>query len=92
MIEVFKTNVDNEEKARFVLSHIKQNFESYQASFDLEDCDRILRVVNRKGIVCSYQLIDLLFKLGFEAEILEDETPSAVQIMMHSTKYYPVLE
>ena len=92
MIEIFRTNVEDEANAGMLVSYIEKHFKNYEASFDLEDCDRILRVINNEGEVFSYQLIKLLFKLGCKAEILEDENPSAVQIMMHNTKYYSVLE
>jgi hypothetical protein len=46
MIEVFKTNINCADKATQLVEQIHENFASYRANFDLNDCDRILRVVS----------------------------------------------
>ena len=43
MIEVFKTNV-NSTSAQTLLAELQIHFPSCKINFDLEDCDRILRV------------------------------------------------
>ncbi len=44
MIEVFKTNVDNAPEADKVLRLLAHEFPDFKVNFDLEDCDKILRV------------------------------------------------
>lgn len=44
MIEVFKTDVRNERDVNLLIALIHKTFGEYRANFDLEDCDRILRV------------------------------------------------
>jgi hypothetical protein len=73
MIEVFKTNVQNQCEANMLLDRIHKTFVHYSANFDLSDCDRILRVKNSTGAIKSSMLIALLKQVGFEAEILPDE-------------------
>jgi hypothetical protein len=73
MVEVFKTNVKEDHHAKLLVHHIHQNFVEYKANFDLDDCDKILRVKSSKGQVESMVLIDLLKELGFDAEVLLDE-------------------
>ena len=45
-VEVFKTNVSDARQARVLLLHLHQTFPTYKATFDLDDCDRILRVAS----------------------------------------------
>lgn len=70
MVEVFKTDVKNSDQAKKLLEMIHTNFSDYKASFDLEDCDNILRVVNSGGEVASEALIIFLKASGCCAEIL----------------------
>jgi hypothetical protein len=82
MIEVFKTDVNTLRHADILVEHIQRMFNGYQANFDLEDCDRILRVKNERGHVNSIGLIRILSLFGFHAEVLEDDDPSAA-ICLH---------
>ncbi len=72
MVEVFKTNVKDKGQAEMLLSLIHRNFGQYRANFDLEDCDRILRVKSREGKVHPLFLIELLKDIGYQAEVLPD--------------------
>jgi hypothetical protein len=73
MIEVFKTNVNNQCEANMLLDRIHKTFIHYSANFDLSDCDRILRVKNSTGSIKPSHLITLLKQAGFEAQVLPDE-------------------
>lgn len=73
MVEVFKTNVEDPGLADLLISHIHQTFPDYQANFDLEDCDKILRVACSCGAVQPSFLIDILSDFGFQAEVLPDD-------------------
>ena len=44
MVEVFKTNVQREIDTNYIIAVIKRQFPLYKVNFDLEDCDKILRV------------------------------------------------
>jgi hypothetical protein len=70
MIEVFKTNVTEQHHANMIVDRIHHAFTDHQANFDLEDCDKILRVKCTGGIISSPCLIALLQNLGFNAEVL----------------------
>lgn len=78
MVEVFKTNVEHHDHADMLIGQIHQVFTGYKANFDLEDCDRILRIKNADGLVHSSPVIELLRYYGFEAEVLPDEAPVLV--------------
>ncbi|MES2419010.1 MAG: hypothetical protein V4541_12545 [Bacteroidota bacterium] len=73
MVEVFKTNVNKAEDAQKIIRQIHQDFEYYQVNFDLDDCDRILRVQCLDGFIASTQLISILQENGFDAIILADD-------------------
>jgi hypothetical protein len=73
MVEVFKTNVDDPGLANLLINHIHQSFPDYQANFDLEDCDKILRVACTCATVQPSFLIDILNDFGFHAEVLPDD-------------------
>ncbi len=72
-IEVFKTNVTDRDKANWLVEQIQSSFDNYSASFDLEDCDRILVVKCTVGNVQSSFVIDLLRSLGYMGDVLPDE-------------------
>ncbi len=75
MIEVFKTNVCNQYDAHMLIEQIERSFFNYQANFDLQDCDCILRVKSASGIIQAALIIDLLKGAGFDAEVLPDHIP-----------------
>lgn len=74
-IEVFKTNVTTAEQAREILARIQHSFPDYVATFDLEDCDKILRIKTHSATIKAQALISLLKNTGAHAEILPDEIP-----------------
>ena len=72
MIWVFKTTIKNKIQVRkvtpllneLVLPHGKWNF-------DLEDCDKILRIENRKMEICESYIVEQLSASGYGIEVLE---------------------
>lgn len=72
IIEVFKTNVEEIEVADKIIEAIQQNFEDHKANFDLQDRDRILRVVSSNGCLQATSVLQLVKTLGYHAEILPD--------------------
>ena len=78
MVEVFKTNVTDPKHAEMLSEQIRISFGEYEANFDLEDCDRILRVKSSNGIVQPEPIIELLNVFGFHAQILPDDYPLSI--------------
>lgn len=72
MVEVFKTNVNRRRQARMLLDALHKAFGNHKANFDLDDCDRILRVQCDNGTLCAKSLINFLHELGCRAEVLND--------------------
>ena len=79
MVEVFKTDVRDLEQARFLIEQIHIGFDGYKANFDLDDCDKILRVESNSKSIEGDLLLDLLNSYGFEADILPDEIPNGTE-------------
>ncbi len=73
MIEIFKTNVCDPDQAAMLLNKIDHCYGGYIANFDLEDCDKILRVSCDDGSVESKGIIDMMREAGYRAEVLQDE-------------------
>lgn len=76
MVEVFKTNVENTNDATWLLEQITRSFSNYTASFDLDDCDRILRIQCINAPIDCSALISLLNNSGFKIKVLEDDVTS----------------
>ncbi len=72
MIEVFKTNVENQSDADRLVSEINSHFTGHEANFDLDDCDKILRVKCQEEMAEVASVIHLLRRFGFYAEVLPD--------------------
>ena len=73
MVEVFKTNVTADADADLLIRVLHKAFPSYKANFDLDDCDRILRIKCISADINPYPIIVLLKDFGFEAMPLPDE-------------------
>lgn len=78
-IEVFKTNVKEADRARCLLELLHGEFGEYTANFDLDDCDRILRVVSKSDVIDTLLLIDFLRRSGVDAQVLADDIPETMQ-------------
>lgn len=70
MVEVFKTNVSDDEIARHLIHELHILVPNALINFDLDNCDKILRV-ERQEISIS-PIIDLLKEKGHICEVLED--------------------
>lgn len=72
MVEVFKTNVTSDFQAKRLVGVIEHRFDGYKVNFDLDDCDRILRVEAKQKIAID-PLTNFLKDMGVRVEVLPDE-------------------
>jgi hypothetical protein len=72
MVEVFKTDVEKQSQAKLLVDLICLAFTGYRASFDLEDCDKVLRISCEGSAICNTSVIGLLGSFGYEAVVLEE--------------------
>jgi hypothetical protein len=69
-IEIFKTNVSNERDASIIANQLKKSAPGYNINFDIEDCDRIMRIESINQKVNIESIIELLNKNNFTCEVL----------------------
>lgn len=69
-IEVFKTNVEEKEEALMLSREIETSFAGTKANFDLEDCDKVLRIQSDEIPVSEIK--DFLYLKGYLCELLPD--------------------
>lgn len=76
MIEIFRTNISRHKDADKILNKIHSGFPGFEANFDLNDCDHILRIKSVDTLICHSTIISLVKDLGFFAEVLPDVIPN----------------
>jgi hypothetical protein len=68
-VEVFRTNVATEEHATILLDILTEIFPACCISFDLEDCDKVLRISGTD--ICTETVTKLMTNQGFTCSPLE---------------------
>lgn len=69
MVEVFKTNVHETEHAEQLIHLLRQHFPGSKINFDLDDCDKVLRIEG-SNFVAGNVILELR-KQGFMCHLLE---------------------
>lgn len=69
-IKVYKTNVTKPSQAKAILDKIRLNVPGSDPSFDLDDCDKVLRVETQKEPVNDLEIRGLIKASGFQIEEL----------------------
>ncbi len=71
MVEVFKTNVSGKRNARKIIRLLTDKWRNLAVNFDLEDCDKVLRIENKISAIEVDELIVFIQSLGVEIQALE---------------------
>ncbi|MDB5151341.1 MAG: hypothetical protein JWR54_92 [Mucilaginibacter sp.] len=69
MVEVFKTDVRQRRQAKFLLGILQKRFPLFRINFDLEDCDKILRVEGEN--IQQEKIARLIIENGYQCHILD---------------------
>ena len=69
MIEVFKTNVEHASDANTIVHMLLQYFPGSRINFDLQDCDKILRVEGKD--FSTQTILTFMKENGFYCSILD---------------------
>ena len=69
IISVFKTSIQSEKEAAKVWKYLNQNEHILRVSFDLEDCDNILRVVSN-GLDSIQNIENILNRMNISCKQL----------------------
>ena len=70
MVEVFKTNVQHRELAEQLVSVLHGRIDFCKINFDLDDCDKILRVEGKQ--ICVETIVEILNTHGLQCEVITD--------------------
>lgn len=70
-VEVFKTNVAHKRAAKTILAEIGTHQPGYKCNFDLDDCDKVLRIENKNGMIDAKLIFYILKKNNYKGSILE---------------------
>lgn len=68
MVEIFKTSIESREQSEIVKQDLLNLFPTAKINFDLDDCDRILRIEDHE--IFPQVVLNLLSHKGFQIEIL----------------------
>lgn len=72
-VEVFQTNVHSPRLAAVIIQTLQTRFACLRATFDLEDCDRVLRVQSPYGGPALWaQVATLVRGFGVQVEALPE--------------------
>lgn len=69
MIGIFKTNIGTTRERNLIIDAICNNFDVTSCHVDIEDCDKVLRIVDMK--VDEPSIIHFVKQQGFHCEVLE---------------------
>ena len=68
IVEVFKTNVAEVKLSELLIQQLEDQFPESHINFDMEDCDKILRV--ESYTVTPEKVIQILNSNGYSCEVL----------------------
>ena len=68
-VEVFKTTIQDSSQADAIAHQLEKIFPELKINFDLEDCDKIMRVEGQP--ILSSEIIKVVIQLDFDCAILE---------------------
>ena len=67
-VEIFKTYVNHVHQAEHLCSILSQKLEDTKVNFDLDDCDKVLRVESFR--IDSIKIINIMETLGYSCELI----------------------
>ena len=70
MIEVFKTNVQEVDELKQIIQKLIGHFSEAKINFDLDDCDKILRI--ETTFIENENVTFILNSMGYQCEVLPD--------------------
>ena len=72
IVQVFKTDVQDQKDARRIVLFLHQNYAHCKVNFDLDDCDKVLRIESQQEPVkeAAIQLVVAVY--GYDCKPLQD--------------------
>jgi len=72
IVKVFKTDVQDQLVAGHIILFLQQIFSHCRINFDLDDCDKILRIESQQGSIEEAEVQLLIARCGHHCEPLQD--------------------
>jgi len=72
IVQVFKTDVQDQQVAGNIILFLQRNFSHCRINFDLDDCDKILRIESMQGSLEEAKIQLLIARYGYHCEPLQD--------------------
>lgn len=69
VVEVFRTNIQKAKLAKELTNLLYLHFPEYKINFDLQDCDKILRVEGQQ--IWPDKIMELIHSSGYDCQPLE---------------------
>lgn len=69
MVEIFSTNVHRVSQAKEIVALLTKHFPGIKINFDLNDCDRVLKIAGNNFI--PERIMSIVKQKGFECRPLE---------------------
>ncbi len=70
MIGIFRTTINTLQDKNRVIKAIFAQFTVAACSVDIEDCDRVLRIISQQS-VAEQTIIEFVKRLGFKCDLLD---------------------
>lgn len=71
MVGIFRTNISTQLEKNSVIQAICTNFNVSTCSIDIEDCDKVLRIVAQQTPIEEKLVIIFLQQMGYQCDILD---------------------
>ncbi|MCF6404713.1 hypothetical protein L3C95_17580 [Chitinophaga filiformis] len=70
-IGIFRTNICTPQDKNNVIQAIQQHFNTTTCSIDIEDCDKVMRIVAGPVTVEEHDIILFIRRMGYQCERLD---------------------
>ncbi|WP_106602486.1 hypothetical protein [Chitinophaga ginsengisoli] len=70
-IGIFRTNICTHQDKKDVIQAIQQHFNVTNCSIDIEDCDKVMRIVAGSAPVAENDIILFIHCMGYQCERLD---------------------
>lgn len=72
LVEIFKTNVEEPSAATLIVQHLQNRLPRCRINFDLQDCDKILRVEGEERDINLASVIGLVEAHNYRIEYIAE--------------------
>ena len=70
VVGIFRTNICTQQDKNAIIKAIRTQFDS-DCTIDMEDCDKVMRIVPGSSPVAEKDIIQFIGNMGFRCEILD---------------------